>query len=379
MAGHGDARKLRIAAANLVRLAAGDLADSRLLGRDGHARNAAALLALAYDALLAAVLASEHGWPIDGRSQGLRAIPTIHPLRDRLAVIVKAVEELGGAIVGADGRRSPEPEVLRVDKAAGFLEALVDLLASRFEIDLGGDGAAARVQPIRAEPVAEQDERSTETPSRSRQNTRVERRDIVRDDPALISRGRKREPEAAPNEEPPNAKSRRHPGSTRPKRVPTKKAELRQATARRPIIVHDSRPSAVETPTDAQPSEPPRPHPEPHAPDATSTVFWSLMDRWRIGDEEALRLVGHKGGLTKTGGRPRFRITGREALVFSLLQELDRALASLGEEPAEWLRAPMRVGRAKAASPLTLIARKGVEGARELLREVAMTSLKRSI
>lgn len=104
---HGAPRVLRSAVANLVRVAAGDLADARLLGRDGQARNAAILLALARDALLDAILASEHGWPVPGRWQGLQAVPAINPLRDRMATVDEANGKLGGDIVGADGRRSP--------------------------------------------------------------------------------------------------------------------------------------------------------------------------------------------------------------------------------------------------------------------------------
>ena len=117
-------REVRAAVANLLRIAAEDLTDARLLGRDGRARNAAVLLALATDALLDAVRVSEDGWPFSGHDRRPPAVPAINPFRERLAAVGKAVEELGGAAVRADGRRSPEPGSSRLEKAAGQVEAL---------------------------------------------------------------------------------------------------------------------------------------------------------------------------------------------------------------------------------------------------------------
>ena len=92
-----------------------------------------------------------------------------------------------------------------------------------------------------------------------------------------------------------------------------------------------------------------------------------------------MRLVGHGGGLTKAGGRPRFRVTGREALVFSLLREIDAALSPLDETPADWLRRPVRTGPLRGATPLDHMLSRGADGARGVLHEVAMASLRRSI
>ena len=35
-----------------------------------------------------------------------------------------------------------------------------------------------------------------------------------------------------------------------------------------------------------------------------SKLFWELMDRWRVADETALRLLGHEVGLTLQGNDP---------------------------------------------------------------------------
>jgi hypothetical protein len=47
---------------------------------------------------------------------------------------------------------------------------------------------------------------------------------------------------------------------------------------------------------------------------ASSIVFWSLMDRWGIPDETALALIDRPGGLTRSGKRPRFRLSTRRTV-----------------------------------------------------------------
>jgi hypothetical protein len=37
--------------------------------------------------------------------------------------------------------------------------------------------------------------------------------------------------------------------------------------------------------------------------------FWSLIDRWRVLDEQALELINYEGKLPTTGRRPRFRLS----------------------------------------------------------------------
>src|SRR4051812_28340281 len=58
-------------------------------------------------------------------------------------------------------------------------------------------------------------------------------------------------------------------------------------------------------------------------PSITGAAFWALMDRWKIPDELAVRLIAGPP-LTGTRKRPRFRLTGEQVEKFNLLREIDR-------------------------------------------------------
>lgn len=106
--------------------------------------------------------------------------------------------------------------------------------------------------------------------------------------------------------------------------------------------------SRPETPRAKLPA--PASPPPPRKP-VSSAAFWSLIDRWVVGDHDALALIGHEGGLTKRGTRPRFRLTGTELDRFHLLQTLDDALAGLDQEVRAWLEVS-RNGRTRLAAML---------------------------
>ncbi|NPD69473.1 hypothetical protein HN018_20850 [Lichenicola cladoniae] len=101
-----------------------------------------------------------------------------------------------------------------------------------------------------------------------------------------------------------------------------------------------------------------------------SAAFWSLMDRWGIEDLDALALVGHAGGLTKKGTRPRFRLQGAEAHRYAALRALDTALSTLGQEPADFLRAKQTRAPFDGDTPLAVLHRDGADGARSLIRDL---------
>jgi len=111
--------------------------------------------------------------------------------------------------------------------------------------------------------------------------------------------------------------------------------------------------------------------------DYTSTVFWSLMDRWAMSDTEALRLIGHKGGLTKKGTRPRFNVTGQEAALFGRLREIDAALAPLVKDTGAWMRRSIKEAPFQGATPLSFITLNGIEGSKAVERAILMTALRR--
>ena len=99
----------------------------------------------------------------------------------------------------------------------------------------------------------------------------------------------------------------------------------------------------------------------------SSAAFWTLMDRWQVADLDALALIGHGGGLTKKGTRPRFRPEGEEAARYAALRRLDIALDALGIEPHGWLSAARPNAPFRGDTPLAVLMRDGEAGARQLL------------
>lgn len=97
-----------------------------------------------------------------------------------------------------------------------------------------------------------------------------------------------------------------------------------------------------------------------------SAAFWTLMDRWQVPDLDALALIGHAGGLTKKGTRPRFRLEATEAARYAGLRALDQALEGLSLDPRRWLDTPQRPAPCRGAKPLDLL-RRDADAARQLL------------
>jgi hypothetical protein len=76
----------------------------------------------------------------------------------------------------------------------------------------------------------------------------------------------------------------------------------------------------------------------------TSATLWSLMDRWRVSDEQALELVGYEGKLPTTGTRPRFKLSPEQERTVSTLLDVNTALSAAGFGPS-WLRRKDRSAR----------------------------------
>ena len=113
-------------------------------------------------------------------------------------------------------------------------------------------------------------------------------------------------------------------------------------------------------------SSPQRDGRAPTAASVPSAAFWTLMDRWQVPDLDALALLGHAGGLTRKGTRPRFRLQGSEAARYAGLRALDQALEGLSLDPRRWLSTPQRPAPCKGAKPLDLL-RRDADAARQLL------------
>ena len=135
------------------------------------------------------------------------------------------------------------------------------------------------------------------------------------------------------------------------------------------------------TPRPPPPTEPVPPSApiSPHARSGpvASTPFWSLMDQWGVSDSDALALLGHPGGLTKKGTRPRFRLEGAEAERFAALREIDAALRALGLEPRAWLARPAAEPPFRGAPPLAFLINQG--SARDVSRFVLQQGLRLSM
>jgi hypothetical protein len=104
----------------------------------------------------------------------------------------------------------------------------------------------------------------------------------------------------------------------------------------------------------------------------SSAAFWSLIDRWRVSDEQALELISYEGKLPTTGWRPRFRLSAEQARTVSIRLEVDSALAAAGIDPA-WLH---RRSDEMPRSPLDLM-RAGATD--EVLRSLTRMTLRASV
>jgi hypothetical protein len=102
----------------------------------------------------------------------------------------------------------------------------------------------------------------------------------------------------------------------------------------------------------------------------SSATFWSLIDRWRVSDEQALELISYGGKLT--AGRPRFRLSAKQATIVSALFEIDSALATAGIDPT-WLHRP---SDQMPRSPLDLMRAGAMD---EVLRSLTQATLQASV
>ncbi len=103
------------------------------------------------------------------------------------------------------------------------------------------------------------------------------------------------------------------------------------------------------------------------------------MDRWEVADTEALQLIGHLGGLTKKGTRPRFKLSAEESEAFWGLQEIDNALVPLRLEPHEWIHHSIKEKPFNGATPLAFLTHTQLTGIRTTIRFLLQNGLKMSM
>ena len=142
------------AVANLLRIAEADLKDAELLSSGRNPGNAPALLHLAVDRLVQAVIATERGWPVgsDGRDD-LDLVPDENPLKPMLASATRSGSSSGPPAVQKDGSAPVLPDRQKLREGILAARALLKNLAARFEVDLFGGGIAGRATPIPPEPA----------------------------------------------------------------------------------------------------------------------------------------------------------------------------------------------------------------------------------
>ena len=333
---------------NLLRLANSDLKDAGLLSSGRSPANAPALVRLAFDRLTLAVIATEHGWPLPSSVPDLNAIPDANPLKAAMTKAAKVQPVLQGFLgVARSGDAVPVPDRDVIRPAILATSAMLKDLAGQFEVDLLGEAPAGRSTPTRPDPLVS----PPQPPPPAKAGLVAPRR-------------------AASEPVPTPIKPLKH----RPPPEPTK-------TERPAVIMSSPKPTPGPTveplPHDVAGRSPLEPTKASNS--TTSTVFWALMDTWRIGDMEALALIGHPGGLTKKGTRPRFKLVGDEVTMYRGLKEIASALTSLQLEPRAWLTRPIEAAPFGGTTPMTYLTERRLVGVRDTIRFILQQGLKLSM
>ena len=302
-------------------------------GRDPG--NAPGLAGQAVTRLVDAVVTSEHGWRAGSASGDLGAIPDENPLKRPLHALRRSLPSVPPRRPLADGKAPAAPDLSLLREGILAARALLKDLAARFGTDLSGTLPAGSVAPIRPEPPAPPRAQPPIPPKRTAMPAPEE--------PARVAR------------RPAPARRTAATGGLARAGAPPPADEPREVEGRSTIV--------------------PRSRSGPIA----STAFWSLMDRWRIPDEAALDLIGHPGGLTKQGTRPRFRLTGEAADLFQGLLEIDAALGLLKLDPGAWLNGPIKAKPFAGATPLAFLTGTRMPGARSTIRFVLQNGLRMSL
>ena len=103
------------------------------------------------------------------------------------------------------------------------------------------------------------------------------------------------------------------------------------------------------------------------------------MDDWGVSDLDALALLGHPGGLTRKGTRPRFKLDDAETDMAIHLRDVDAALRSLGLDPTRWLRTPLAEDPFRGATPLDFMTEHRSPGVRRLHHHILQLGLRLSL
>jgi hypothetical protein len=323
------------AVANLIRLAASDVKDAEILASGRNPGNAPLLIHIAAQRMIETVIATERGWPLEDDAIEFRMIPNENPAKLTLARISKLALPPKPIALLPDGsmQKTFDNEAFRQDVAA--VRKILLELAERFDVDLLGDGPAKQATVIRTAPKAKLHkviEKPREIAKSTADATRMQT-PPVRSNP---SHANSRPPISVQN-------------TTGPAAPP------HDVDGRSPNLVSAGRPKI------------------------TSATFWQLMDLWDVHDLAALDLIGHRGGLTKKGTRPRFKLTGEEGERVKLLLEIDQAISSLRLDPRTWLNKPIQAAPFEGAKPIIYLAEHDLNGVIATSRYLFKNGLKLSM
>jgi hypothetical protein len=342
-------------------------------------RNAAALGGRALSNLIHGIAASEHGWPM--KDADARDIPADNPVQPELLATEALLNDAQDQRVQPDGRPEQPPDADDIADALDRLDEVLGTAASQFGVDIGGTGPAANAEPIRPAveqpPLSEPDGPAVEVEAELPDDEPVRRKAEVVS--ARPPRRRRRglpplgEHEIGHEAKPPQAPSVVHDTlHSKSRRSGRASPPVTNAPAQdRPAVESDASADRSVVQSGAALTAPIKPR------DFTSTVFWALMDRWKLPASEALNLIGHSGALTKKGTRPRFKVVGKEAELFGHLREIDAALSPLVRDSGAWMRKPLKEAPFSGMTPLVYITQKGIEGAKAVERAILMAGLQR--
>lgn len=322
---------LRRAIANLLRLADAGLRDARVLMKNGSLRNAAMSASSAVSYMAAATVTPERGLPADPSEAEPGELDESNPVRTRIEELAGAFYQDRGLL--PDGRLPKAPDYLALRDHTERAVALLDYLSKHFEVDLGSEEPAGTASPVRPTLLPK-----LSAPPASQA-------DVPLATPAPHKPTRQRRPDER--------------ASNQANRIPKpKRGKVPTAAASSPSRAPVAPSSASQIP---------------------STVFWSLMDHWGVADLDALALLGHAGGLTQKGTRPRFKLSEAENEMMAQLQDIDAALGALGLEPRLWLREPLPGAPFSRTDPITFVTQHQLPGARDLRQHILQQGLRLSL
>ena len=321
---------LRQTIASLLRLAHHDARDAHALAEAGGTRNAASLLHSAISRLIEAVVASEQGY---AGPPEIHRIDNRNPLKSSLLQL-DAVLETPSALQ-RDGRLAAPPAAASLLEPLGLFTATLARFGQHCGVDLESSGPADTAAPLRPEVEAPAPPPPVPAPP-----------------PRRAAPAQRPVPGGRPSQRKPRSKAA--PASPKPAASPPPQPKVAPAAAPKPAA------HALRT-------------------GLSSGTFWSLVDRWALPDLDALELIGHGGGLTQKGTRPRFKLSDDEAEVVVAMRALDATLAQLGLDPAPWLSKPLCLEPFQGAAPRDLIRKNRLQGLREVSRYLTQMSLRLSL